>query len=197
MFAEGDLRTNIEAAFTQFPTLTTDRLRLRQIQPTDANALFAIRSDPEVTHPYGLEPHKSLDDTHALIQRLQTSYDRHDSIIWGITFKGEDTVIGSCCFWNFSSGFQCAELGYETNRCYWRKGITAEAVSAILLYGFTTLGLHRIEANPLARNTASRNLLLKLGFKYEGNLRQRVYFQGGFEDQHYFGLLENEWTKCV
>ena len=39
---------SIEAAFTQFPALTTERLSLRQIQPADIEALFAIMSDEEV-----------------------------------------------------------------------------------------------------------------------------------------------------
>lgn len=57
----------IDAAFTHFPTLTTDRLHLRQIQATDAEAIFAIRSDREVTEPYGQEPQQSLDESHKLI----------------------------------------------------------------------------------------------------------------------------------
>lgn len=187
----------IDSAFTHFPIITTDRLRLRQVEPTDAGALFAIRSDPEVTHPYGQEPHQSLDDTRGLIQRLQASYARRESIFWCITLKDEDSVVGSCCFWNFSSDFQCAELGYELGRAFWRQGIMIQAVSAILNYGFNELGLHRIEANPLAGNSASRNLLLKLGFTYEGNLRQRVFFREHFEDQNYFGLLKDEWVKPV
>jgi RimJ/RimL family protein N-acetyltransferase len=71
----------------------------------------------------------------------------------------------------------------------------AEAVSAIIAYGFSELGLHRIEANPLAGNIASVNLLLKLGFTNEGNLRQRVFFRDRFKDQLHFGLLKDEWIK--
>jgi [ribosomal protein S5]-alanine N-acetyltransferase len=44
---------SIDAAFTHFPSLTTNRLHLRQIQPTDAEALFAIKSDQKVTEFYG------------------------------------------------------------------------------------------------------------------------------------------------
>jgi ribosomal-protein-alanine N-acetyltransferase len=50
--------------------------------------------------------------------------------------------------------------------------------------------LHRIEALPLAENAPSKSLLLKLGFTYEGNLRQRLFFRGQFKDQLYFGLLK-------
>jgi ribosomal-protein-alanine N-acetyltransferase len=132
-----------------------------------------------------------------MIQRLQASYAQHDSLFWCITLKGDDTVIDSCCFWNFSSNFECAEIGYELGRSFWRRGFAGEAIRAIIAHGFTTLGFHRIEANPLAANTSSRNLLFKLGFTYEGNLRERVSFRGCFEDQHYFGLLRNEWLQSA
>ena len=187
----------IDAAFTRFPSLTTNRLHLRQIQPTDAEALFAIRSDQEVMEFYGQEPHQTLEDTHALIQRLQAFYDRREAILWGITLKGEDSVIGSCTFFSFGPDFHYAETGYELHRAYWRQGIMTEAMSAILTYGFTELGLHRIEADVAPENTRSKSLLLKLGFTYEGNWRQRFFFRGHFEDEHYFGLLKDEWLKSV
>jgi hypothetical protein len=46
-------------------------------------------------------------------------------------------------------------------------------------------------------NGRSKGLLLKLGFTYEGNLRQRYFFRGRFEDEHYFGLLKDEWHVPV
>jgi len=185
----------LDTAFANFPSLITNRLSLRQIQPTDAEAFFTIKSDLEVTRCYGQEPHQSIDDTRAWIQRIQALYDRREDLFWCLTLKGEGTVVGACTFWNFGPGFHCAEIGYELHRAYWRQGIMTEAISAVLTYGFTELGLHRIEANPLAGNTASKKLLLKLGFTCEGNLRQRHFFRGHFEDQLYFGLLKEEWLK--
>ncbi|GAC1389582.1 MAG: GNAT family N-acetyltransferase [Ktedonobacteraceae bacterium] len=187
----------IDTAFTHFPSLTTNRLYLRQIQSTDAEALFAIRSDQAVMEFFGQEPHQSLEDTRALIQRLQAHYAQREAIFWCITLKGEDTVIGSCTFFSFNPDFHYTETGYELHRAYWRQGITTEAMSAVLTYGFTELGLHRIEADVAPENTRSKSLLLKLGFTYEGNLRQRYFFRGQFEDEHYFGLLKHEWLKSV
>ncbi len=186
---------SLDVAFTHFPSLTTDRLHLRQIQPTDAEALFATRSDREVMDFYGEEPHQSLEDTHALIQQLQDSYNRHEAIFWGITLKGEDSIIGSCAFISFNPDFHYAEIGYELNQAYWRQSIMAEAIETILTYGFRELELHRIEAVTDPRNTPSKNLLLKLGFTYEGNLRQRFFFRDQFLDAHYFGLLKDEWLE--
>lgn len=187
---------NKNVAFTHFPILTTDRLQLRQIQPEDAEAIFAIKSDLEVTKHYGQEPHRTLSNTLAWLQRLKESYEHQEDIAWGITLKDQNSVIGVGVLWNFDSSFHCAEIGYELHPNYGKQGIMTEALSAILTFGFVELDLHRIEANPLTENTASRNLLLKLGFTYEGNLRQRHFFRGHFEDQLYFGLLKDQWLNA-
>jgi len=185
----------IDSTFTRFPYLTTKRLRLRQIQPDDAEALFAILSDQQVMELYGHEPHQSLAETQALIKQIHTRYIRREGIRWGITLGKEDRIIGSCSFHHLDPDFHRAETGYELEQASWGKGIMTEAMSAVLTYGFTEMGLHRIEAIIDMANERSKALLLKLGFTYEGNLRQRYYFKGRFEDEHYFGLLKDEWPS--
>jgi ribosomal-protein-alanine N-acetyltransferase len=182
----------IETAFTHFPSLATNRLQLRHIQPSYAEALFALYSDEETMQFYG-EPHRSLDDTLQALAHTQARFVQHEEIRWGITLKGEDQVIGSCGFHHFDTDFHRAETGYILNRAFWGQGMMIEAMSSILTYGFAALGLHRVEAIIDRANERSKSLLLKLGFTYEGNLRQRYAFQGRFEDQHYFGLLTDEW----
>jgi ribosomal-protein-alanine N-acetyltransferase len=46
-------------------------------------------------------------------------------------------------------------------------------------------------------NTRSNGLLLKLGFTYEGTLRERYYFRDRFEDENYYGLLKHQWEGPV
>ncbi len=183
----------IDAAFAHFPTLTTNRLLLRQIQSQDAAALFATFSDEEVMQFHGHKPHQALQDTQEWIRRVQARYARRESLLWGITLRGEDRVIGSCSFHHFDEGFHRTETGYELNRAFWGQGIMVEAMSAILTYAFTDLGLHRVEAIIDIANEPSKGLLLRLGFRYEGNLRQRYFLDDRFEDEHYFGLLREEW----
>jgi len=182
---------NLARAFTHPPTFTTDRLHVRPIELTDAKALFEIKSDRRVTERYGQKP-DSWEEVQAWVQDRLADKSRRGSIYWVFTLKGDETAIGSCCYWNFEPGFRTAEIGYELHRAHWRKGIMTEALPPIFSYGFAGLGLHRIEARPLAENTPSRKLLLKLGFKYEGNLRQRVFFRGRYLDQSYYGLIRED-----
>ncbi len=186
---------SIDSAFTHFPTLTTPRMILRQIRPDDAEALFAVKSDPEITARYGQEPHRSPADTLAWIHRILGGYPERDNLFWAMTLSGDSRTIGACTFWNFDFPSHCTELGYELDRAYWRRGLMAEALIAVLAYGFDQLELNRVEACPLAVNESSSSLLRKLGFSYEGNLRQRHAFRGQYFDQLYFGLLKEDWEK--
>lgn len=184
-----------DAAFSSFPALSTNRFHLRQIQPSDAEAFLQIKSDAEVTSSYGREPHRSLQDTQAWLQRLQDTYAQREGILWAITHKTRDLPIGSCNFWPLDPESRCAEIGYELNRTVWGQGIMSEVLPTVISYGFKELGLNRIEATPLAKNARSSKVLLKLGFTHEGTLRQRVLFRAVYEDLMYFSLLMTEWTE--
>jgi [ribosomal protein S5]-alanine N-acetyltransferase len=181
----------IDAAFDRFPILTTQRLRLRQTELRDADDVYALFSDEEALRFFGSEPFTSLEEAQDLIARRQADYEARKSIRWSIALKDDDRVIGSCGFHHFGESW--AEVGYILSRAHWGKGVMPEALSAILTYGFGEMGLHRVEAIIDIDNERSKNLLLKLGFTYEGNLRQRFPLGGQFVDEHYFGLLQNEW----
>jgi [ribosomal protein S5]-alanine N-acetyltransferase len=180
--------------FAHPPSFTTERLHIRPLKLTDATAIFEFKSDGTVTENYGQEP-KSMAEVRAWVRDRIPGRRGNDSIFWVFTSKRSDAAIGSCCFWNFDSSFQSAELGYELHPAHWGKGTMTEALRPVLGYGFSGLGLHRIEACPLAGNESSKSLLVKLGFKYEGKLRERAFFRGRYIDQLYYGLLKEEWSS--
>src|SRR5215203_1961583 len=66
---------SIESAFTQFPTLSTPRLLLRQIRSTDANAIFEVFSDQDVMQFDSNPLYTSIEDAEAFIQKLQMRYE--------------------------------------------------------------------------------------------------------------------------
>jgi ribosomal-protein-alanine N-acetyltransferase len=182
----------IEDIFMHFPRIETERLILRQIQASDSDALFAFFSDEEVIE-LSDKRHRSIEESQEFIRKLQEWYRRHENVEWGITRKGNDLLIGTCGFYAFDEGFHRADLGYELLKAYWRQGIMSEALTAILTFAFTAMGLHRIDAVVYEWNERSQGILHKLGFVLEGTLRQRFFFRDHFWDEHHFGLLQDEW----
>lgn len=200
----------IDDLFIRFPRLETPRLVLRRIEARDAAAIFATFSDPETMAFYGEDAHRSLEDAREHVRALDGWYARREGIRWGITRRGDatgdatgdgadggtDEVIGSCGLFTFDEEARCAELGYELRRAYWRQGIMREALGALLAFAFNSLELHRVEAVVDDGNTRSQGLLVALGFTHEGMLRQRFWFRERFWDEHYYGLLRDEWQRA-
>lgn len=79
--------------------------------------------------------------------------------------------MGSCGYNYLDYEHARAEIGYDLAKAYWGKGYAAEAVSALVDHGFTSLKLNRIEAKVDPRNVNSIKLLEKLEFTREGMLR--------------------------
>ncbi len=80
---------------TPFPTLTTDRLVLRALVAADAPALFTIRADERVMQFIGRRRATTVQDAVDLISAIHAGAEANDGITWAITFKGDDTLIGT------------------------------------------------------------------------------------------------------
>lgn len=88
-----------------------------------------------------------------------------------------------------------AELGYWIGVPYWGNGYATEAAKAMVRYGFETLKLHRITATHAKQNAASGRILVKLGMRHEGCLREHVSKWGEFLDLESYGILRREWES--
>jgi len=60
-----------------------------------------------------------------------------------------------------------AELGFWIGKSYWNRGYATAAARQTVEFAFDTVGLRRVVARPLARNTPSRRVLEKLGFRFK------------------------------
>lgn len=179
--------------FDNFPVLQTQRLTLRQIRPSDAPAIFAIFSNPEVTRYYDQPTHSDIAQAEQLIARMRQRFDERRTIRWAIARQEDDEVIGTCGFAEWKRHFRCAAVGYELAQAYWQQGIMTETLTAVLSFGFAQMQLKRIEAYVMTGNEASMALLRKLGFQAEGVLREYGYWQRAFHDLHLFALLKRHF----
>jgi RimJ/RimL family protein N-acetyltransferase len=75
---------------------------------------------------------------------------------------------------------------------YWGHGLATDAVSALSLHLFNTLGLRRLTAGAMGTNPAMVAVFEKLGFRREGILRQHIRHESGYCDHILLGCLQNE-----
>ncbi|MFC7366003.1 MULTISPECIES: GNAT family N-acetyltransferase [Bhargavaea] len=174
-----------------FPTLETDRLRLRELTKADADGLFACFSDERVTRFYGQETVHTIEQAEAFVDFFAYSYKEKRGIRWGIEVKERPGIIGTIGFNAWSPKHKRAEIGYEILPEHWRKGYTFEAITKLIQYGFDELGLTRIGAVVFMENEASNQLLAKVGFQREGILREYMYQNGKAYDTYVYSILKN------
>lgn len=187
---------NLDCVFRTFPHLETERLVLRRLRPADAESLFAILSDEELTRFYDDEAFTEISQATEQLEAWDRAYDEWRLIRWGITQRGSDLVIGTCGYYGFHRWHARASLGYELAHPYWRQGIMTEALAAIIGFGFREVGLNRIQAVLMPGNLASIKLLEKLGFQREGVLRHyENWGEKGYVDLLSFSLLRQEYER--
>ena len=178
-----------------FPTLEGQRGRLRGPRDEDADAVFALFSDPEVMRYWSRSAMTEASEAAGLIVDIDERFEQREMINWVIAERRDDRVVGSCTLFQFSPRHRRAELGYALRSDRWGRGLGTEAVTLALDWGFRTLGLHRVEADIDPRNAGSRKLLDALGFRSEGLLRERFFVEGQATDSELFGLLAEDWSK--
>ena len=179
----------------EFPQLETDRLTLREMTLADAEFYFRHFNNDKIVEGCCFPGPKSLEAAKKELELYCIKpYQENRGIRWGIVKKEDDELIGTCGFYDWNTTARRAETGYDLEPAYWGRGVMTEAMRAVLEYGYEKMGLNRIQAIIDSENTRSMRLVQRLGFKKEGVLRQRSYFNGEFRDDVVFSLLRKEWT---
>lgn len=175
------------------PTLTTERLILRELRPSDTTEVLTFRGDPEVLKFDGPLIHTTAEAL-AFIEEVRQEGENKQSVAWGIALPETDRLIGSVGLWYWEHYHRRAEIGYGLATKYWGQGLAQEAVRAAALYGFEQMHLNRIYARTIVANERSVRMLERLGFIREGTQRKySLEDDGEFYDSAMYGLLREDW----
>ncbi|MEO8923528.1 MAG: GNAT family protein [Caldimonas sp.] len=137
----------------------------------------------------------SLADGKAWYERMSGIQATGLALQFAVVSKSTGKAIGTCLLFRFEAASARAEIGYVLGRAHWGQGLMREALAALLNGAFGGMALRRIEAEVNTRNHPSAALLVRLGFKKEGLLRQRWVTKGRAEDVEMYGLLRDEWQS--
>ena len=152
--------------------LETARLRLRSLRDDDLADLVTQIDNWEVARWVSRVPHPySETDGRDWIALVRQDHAAGRPQRFGIALKETDRLIG-CVGLDGSAGDASDEpsLGYWLGQTHWGNGYAREAVTAVIDYGFRTLGLMTIRAYTDPSNAASQKVLLHCGLKSVGEI---------------------------
>jgi RimJ/RimL family protein N-acetyltransferase len=179
---------------SELPTLESPRLRLRQLHAADVPALFAVFSDHEVMRYWSHAPFRTIEQAEWYLRDIDAGRVNGTHYQWGIALLDSDAVIGTTTLFSLDRKNRRAEIGYALLSRQWKMGYASEALGQLIAYAFDHLGINRLEADIDPRNIASCRLVEKIGFKYEGELRERWYVEGEVQHSAIYGLLAREFV---
>ncbi|MGR4864085.1 GNAT family N-acetyltransferase [Caulobacter sp. LARHSG274] len=169
--------------------LETERLTLSPLTVEDASLVYPFLSDPEVMAHWDRAPIEDPDEVNATVAAQVGEMAERAAFYWAIRLTRTGQFLGYCELVDLDWRHHRGELGLIVAREAWGQGYATEAVTALLAYCASSLGLKRLTARTQVGDARSERLLLKLGFEQEGYLKGHVDRDGERRDCRLFGLL--------
>ncbi len=177
----------------------TERLALRDFEPSDFDDVHAYSSDYENVKHMMFGPNTPEQTREYLEKQCAAEREANPRMHYNLALqrKEDGKVLGGISLhmnWRRDDGI----LGVIINRQYAGQGYVTEALAGALHYFFNGLKLHRVHAVCDVNNTGMIHVFEKVGFRNEGRMVQRgknrpeapqPYF-----DQFGYAILADEWT---
>ena len=176
--------------------ISTPRLKLRELELSDAAALNEIDRDERVTRYLPYDP-RSPDETAAYLAAAATQQSQLPRRVYdfAIVLESTKSFVGRCGLGIERSEHREAMLWYVLHPAHWGNGYARESATVVLDLAFGALALHRVYADCDPRNTASCRLAERLGMKAEARLRENYFLKGEWCDSSIYGMLDWEWRS--
>ncbi|MEH6787484.1 MAG: GNAT family N-acetyltransferase [Paracoccus sp. (in: a-proteobacteria)] len=176
--------------------LETERIVLRLPAHSDFNAWTALRVDSRAF----LTPWEPVWSSDHLTRKSFTN-----RVYWAarashggsalplFLLRRDGVLLGAITLDNIRRGpAQTGTIGYWIGRPFARQGYMREAIGALVHHAFTALDLSRVEAACLPENAASRGVLEKSGFKYEGVAQSYLQINGRWRNHVLYANLRSD-----
>lgn len=151
--------------------IETERLVLRLPEDGDAEASFAIHSDPDVMRWLGAPPRASVEEERERLARLRSLHDERGFSMWLVEDKDTGEVLGYAGLFPVEMKGPEIEVAYHFRKISWGQGYATEAAKACIDYGFDVAGLDHIVGLVAPENAASVRVLEKCGMERAGTAR--------------------------
>jgi len=177
--------------------IDTERLTLRLPHHVDYLAWSALRNSSRdfltPWEPTWASDHLTRKAFTNRVQWAQRSVTTGSGLPLFMFRKADQALIGAITLDNIVRGpSQSGTLGYWVGQSHVRQGYMREAILGVVRYSFETLDLSRIQAACLPENEASRGVLEKTGFKYEGVAQSYLQINGRWRNHVIYACLRHD-----
>jgi RimJ/RimL family protein N-acetyltransferase len=197
------LTTPVDVSGLDTIPIRTERLRIRPIEPTDADDVFAYQQLPDVVRylPWPLRDRAESRAHTELRSRNRVLATDGEAIALAIELVGEpslgagpDRVIGDLTLIASSVAHAQLAVGWVLHPQFQGRGLATEAATSLLDLAFT-LGAHRVSAVLDASNAASAALCERLGMRREALMREDRFDDGSWRDTMTYAVLARDWAR--
>jgi ribosomal-protein-alanine N-acetyltransferase len=177
--------------------IETERMTLRLPQHGDFRAWTTLRdqSAPFLTpwEPVWAADHLSRKAFTNRIYWANRSTSQGTALPLLLIRREDAALLGAITLDNIRRGpSQAGTLGYWIGQAHARQGYMREAILSVVHHAFTVMDLSRVEAACLPENTASRGVLEKCGFKYEGVAQSYLQIAGRWRNHVLYANLRGD-----
>jgi ribosomal-protein-alanine N-acetyltransferase len=177
--------------------LDTERLTLRAPHHADFHNWTGLRRNSaeflQPWEPAWADDHLSRRAFTNRVYWAQRSIGAETALPLFLIRRDDDMLIGAITLDNIRRGpAQAGTLGYWVGEGFARAGYMREAIEAVVHHAFHRMDLSRIEAACLPENAASRGLLEKTGFKYEGVAQSYLQIAGRWRTHVLYAALRSD-----
>lgn len=173
----------------------TERLSLRRFARADLETLASFYALPEAQRYLDWKARDKADVKAALGSMcMQTRLTRPgDTLCLAVERRSDEALVGMVSIkWTDATAGQ-AELRFLFNPALRRQAYPAEALRKALDLCFDDLNFHRVFARCGAKSQDSAKLLKDLGMRLEAHYREHALFQGEWDEELHFAILDREW----
>ncbi|WP_193335364.1 GNAT family N-acetyltransferase [Devosia beringensis] len=177
--------------------IETDRLVLRCFERRDLEALSDYHVLPAVQR-YAFTRTRDRDQVaealkvmagHVSLQRAG------DTLTLAMIRKSDQQLLGHVSLhWTDSTASQ-GEVRFIINPVHAGFGFAREALSALFDLAFGHFHIHRLMVRSDGRNHHSIKLMQGLGMRLEAHYREHALFQGEWDEELHFAILDREWQQ--
>ena len=179
--------------------IQTDRLTLRTFERGDIDGLSAYHALPSVQRYVFSRTRDRAEVAGALnIMRRHVSLQRPgDTLTLAMVRRGDHALVGHVSLhWSDATAGQ-GEVRFCINPAFAGQGFCREALGAIFDLAFEHFRIHRLFVRSDGRNHHSIKLMQQLGMRLEAHYREHALFQGEWDEELHFAILDREWQRST